>query len=124
MKRRSTKQRDIVYSALLELYHPTADEVFESLQHTHPTIGRATVFRNLTVLVEEGRVYRLNFPGDGARYDPFVDGHTHFSCRSCKKIIDLPPVDNLPYPKSDEYVIETHTVKYYGLCRDCYQTTK
>ena len=40
MKRRSTKQREIVYEALMRLYHPTAEEVYEYLQGEFPTIGR------------------------------------------------------------------------------------
>ena len=62
MKRRSTKQREIVYDALMQLYHPTAEEVYEYLRGAYPTIGRATVFRNLAVLAEEGRIVKLFFP--------------------------------------------------------------
>ena len=32
MKRRSTKQREIVYDALMRLYHPTAEEVYKKLR--------------------------------------------------------------------------------------------
>ena len=62
MKRRSTKQREIVYEALMRLYHPTAEEVYEYLRGEFPTIGRATVFRNLAVLAEEGRIVKLSSP--------------------------------------------------------------
>ena len=119
MQRRATKQRDVVYAALTELYHPTADELFEHLQKKHPGIGRATVFRNLTVLAEEGRVCRLSFVGDGIRYDPVMDGHAHFFCRKCGRIIDFPPIEGLPIPKSRECKIEGCSVKFFGLCTDC-----
>ncbi len=119
MQRRSTKQRDLVYETLLHLYHPTADEVYERILVDNPGLGRATVFRNLTVLAEEGRICRLAFPGDAARYDPVMDGHSHFSCRTCGKIVDLPPVKSLPLPHTDECTIESYAVKYYGVCRNC-----
>lgn len=119
MQRRSTKQRDIVYEALCSLYHPTAIEVYEALSKTHPSVGRATVFRNLTVLEEEGKIIRLIFPGEGARYDPVIDGHAHFSCKTCGKIIDLPPPTNVFPPASEEYVVESCSVKYYGVCKEC-----
>ena len=119
MERRSTKQRDLVYETLLQLYHPTAEEVFERIRVLHPSVGRATVFRNLTVLAQLGRVTRLSFPGDSVRYDPVVDGHTHFLCRCCGKIIDFPPISDLPIPKSDTCLIEGYSVKYYGVCRNC-----
>ncbi len=119
MLRRTTKQRDIVYEALCSLYHPTANEVYDALSRTHPSVGRATVFRNLAVLEEEGRIIRLIFPGEGARYDPVVDGHAHFSCKSCGKIIDLPPPKGFSPPASEEYLVETCSVKYNGVCREC-----
>ncbi|MBQ9773748.1 MAG: transcriptional repressor [Clostridia bacterium] len=119
MERRSTKQRDLVYETLLQLYHPTADEVFERIRVLHPGVGRATVFRNLTVLAQQGRIARLAFPGDGVRYDPIVDGHSHFACRRCGKIIDFPPVSALPLPQTDDCLIEDYSVKYYGVCREC-----
>ncbi len=119
MQRRSTKQRDIVAATLRELYHPTADEVYERIRLTHPTLGRATVFRNLTVLAEEGRVTRLELPGGATRYDPITDGHTHFVCKSCGRILDLPPMHDFPLPQGEHYVIEQCTVTYTGFCRVC-----
>lgn len=119
MQRRTTWQRDLVYETLRHLYHPTADEVYERLQSEHAGLGRATVFRNLTVLAEEGRICRIGFPGDAARYDPVTDGHSHFSCRTCGKIVDLPPVKDLPLPQTEECLIESYAVKYYGVCKGC-----
>ena len=82
MKRRSTKQREIVYDALMQLYHPTAEEVYEYLRGAFPSIGRATVFRNLAVLAEEGRIVKLFFPDEVAHYDANIDGHYHLDRKS------------------------------------------
>lgn len=119
MQRRTTKQRDTVYEVLCSLYHPTANEVYEALVKVCPSIGRATVFRNLTVLEEEGKIIRLIFPGEGARYDPIIDGHAHFSCKHCGKIIDLPTPKGLSLPVSEDFFAESCSVKYYGVCREC-----
>ena len=119
MKRRTTQQRELVFGALMRLYHPTAEEVYCLLQKEHPTVGRATVFRNLAVLTQEGRVTRLHLEEDVARYDANPNGHYHFLCRSCAKIIDLPQTQRLTLPKSDEFVIEAQSIHFYGLCRTC-----
>ena len=119
MKRRTTKQRELVIGALMRLYHPTAEELYCLLRQENPSLGRATVFRNLSVLTEEGRVTRLHLGDDVARYDANTNGHYHFLCRSCAKIIDLPQKEGLPLPKSEEYVIESQSVHFYGLCRAC-----
>ncbi len=119
MKRRTTKQREAVLAALYPLCHPTADEVYDTLRATCPTLGRATVFRNLSVLVEEGRVTRLDLPNGASRYDPVPDGHAHFICRTCSKIVDLPIPPIRPFPVDDAFVIEQAALTYSGLCRDC-----
>ncbi|MBE6590003.1 MAG: transcriptional repressor [Ruminococcaceae bacterium] len=119
MKRRSTKQRETVYKALMSLYHPSAEEVYEKLCVDAPGIGRATVFRNLAILSEEGRAVKLFFPDEVVRYDPNIDGHHHFMCRKCQRIIDLPSTERLPLPKSEEFTADAQTIHFYGLCRCC-----
>ncbi len=118
MQRRSTKQKELVSAALQQLYHPTAEEVYECLRVTHPTLGRATVFRNLSVLTEEGRLVRIDLPGEPSRYDCTVDGHAHFRCRSCKRILDL-PIPLVTLPAAVPCLIEQTQVTYTGLCREC-----
>jgi len=119
MQRRSTKQRETVYHALMHLYHPTAEEVYEYLRTETPSIGRATVFRNLAVLSEEGRIVKLFFPDEVAHYDANTDGHYHFICRHCEKIIDLPATQKLSFPKSDRFTVDEQSVNFYGVCREC-----
>ena len=121
MKRRSTKQREIVYDALMRLYHPTAEEVYEYLQSEQPGIGRATVFRNLTVLAEEGRIVKLFFPDEVAHYDANIDGHYHFVCKRCAKIIDLQTNKRPALPSGYDFEVETQEINFYGRCRECQQ---
>lgn len=120
MKRRSTKQRECVYEALTSLYHPTAEEVYEKLKIDSPGIGRATVFRNLAILAEEGRAVKLYFSDEVTRYDPTVNGHYHFMCRKCGRIIDLPMNDPIPLPESEQFTAEMQSVHFYGLCTPCH----
>ncbi len=121
MKRRSTKQREIVYDALMRLYHPTAEEVYEYLREEQPGIGRATVFRNLAVLAEEGRIVKLFFPDEVAHYDANIDGHYHFVCRRCSKIIDLQTNVRPALPPECDFAIESQEINFYGRCRECQQ---
>ena len=121
MKRRSTKQREIVYDALMQLYHPTAEEVYEYLRGAYPTIGRATVFRNLAVLAEEGRIVKLFFPDEVAHYDAKIDGHYHFVCKRCAKIIDLRTNARPALPPDHDFQVESQEINFYGRCRECQQ---
>ena len=53
MARRNTIQRSLVLEAVNRLHcHATADEVYEEIIKEHPTISKATVYRNLNLLSE------------------------------------------------------------------------
>ena len=61
---RNTIQRQLVLSAVRQLQnHPTADEVYQEVQKNCPTISRATVYRNLKLLAEEGEIRLRNISG-------------------------------------------------------------
>lgn len=83
-------------------------------------MGRATVFRNLKALVEEGKIVKLKFEDDSTRYDgnPFV--HDHFLCRKCGEIVDIVRTEqeNGVLPQG-QFKIEYKSVAYYGLCAKC-----
>ena len=59
MERRLTKQRQLIYDITMTMYHPNAEEVFKKVHEKYPEIGRATVYRNLTVLLEQGLLTKL-----------------------------------------------------------------
>lgn len=119
MNRRMTKQREQVYRVLLHLYHPTAEEVYTALHAESPSVGRATVFRNLSVLTEEGKIVKLLFADGIARYDATVDGHAHCVCLGCGSILDLPLMQPLPHPPREQFTAESCEINFYGLCRNC-----
>ena len=57
MARRNTIQRALVLEAVKTLHcHATADEVYEEIIKEHPTISKATVYRNLNLLSEMGEI--------------------------------------------------------------------
>ena len=54
--RRNTIQKDLVRNTVYEMRrHVTANEVYEFIKEAYPTIGKGTVYRNLDILVEEGK---------------------------------------------------------------------
>lgn len=117
MKRRETGQRNIVYEAAKSLYHPTAEEVCHKLREDGSTVGRATVFRNLSVLSEEGKFVRLFFADQPTRYDTNPAPHDHFVCLRCGKIIDIEATSQPRTPKG--LCVESATVTFYGTCEEC-----
>ena len=55
MQTRNTVQRQIVLQAVRSLHdHPTADSVYAVIAAEHPSISKATVYRNLNQLALQG----------------------------------------------------------------------
>ncbi len=117
MRRRETGQRNLIYNAAKALYHPTAEEVYAKVKEENRGVGRATVFRNLSVLSEEGKFVRLFFADQPTRYDTNPALHDHFVCKKCGKIIDIPSAGGLKFPENLN--VENASVTFYGLCDDC-----
>lgn len=121
--RRSTRQRRLVLEAVMETKsHPTAEWVYSAVRRALPRVSLGTVYRNLQVLVEEGKL--TSFVRDGLiRYDADVDPHDHFSCERCGLLLDIPrATESLPGErrlKSQGYLISGRTLEYHGLCRKC-----
>jgi len=91
---RSTPQREVIYSVLLEKRdHPTADEVYARVKTELPTISLATVYNCLETLVQCDLVRAVNFERGPTRYCPNLRPHAHFHDESTGRThdIDLPP---------------------------------
>ena len=71
MERRQTRQRQLVLNAVHTLKHPTADEVYAAVADAQPPVGRATVYRNLNLLAEQGEIRRIE-TGEADRFAPIV----------------------------------------------------
>ncbi len=82
-----------------------------------------TVYRNLNILVDQGKVKRITFGSTFDRFDANIRPHYHFICVSCGAIVDL----DIPVEKKVEEVVERmttfkvnyHTMEFYGLCDKC-----
>lgn len=122
--RRMTTQRMLVLDAVVRLHdHATADEVYSLIVAEHPTVGRGTVYRNLGVLADEGRIRRISVPGGPDRFDHTVVSHCHAVCTGCRRVFDI---DTAQVPDLTERItdsrgfeIDGFDVYFTGLCPDC-----
>lgn len=89
---RSTRQRRAIRRVLLETRRPLSPrEILELARKQVPSLGLATVYRNLRALVEEGAVVPVALPGEPLRYEAAGAGHHHhFLCRGCGRAFELP----------------------------------
>lgn len=122
MRRRQTQQRRAIRRVFQRAGRPlTPDEVLEMARDDVPTLGPATVYRNLARLVEEGRLAEVSLPGESTRYEAAeLPHHHHFLCRGCGRAFDVPAcpgdVEDLA-PRG--FVAEAHELVLYGRCPAC-----
>src|SRR5690606_36399649 len=88
---RRTDQREAILRTLAEAEGPlTAQEVHERARSLHPTIGLATVYRNLTSLESSGSIVAVHLPQDATRYETAGRGHHHhFRCVKCQSVFQI-----------------------------------
>lgn len=129
MERRNTIQKSLVLQAVFELKrHLTADEVYEFIKKSHPTIGKGTVYRNLAILSEERAIRRVEIPDGPDRFDFTLKRHYHMRCVRCGDVQD---VDLGEIPELEAKLRETQAVKlldydilFKGICAECAKKTE
>ena len=88
--RRVTPQRLVLLQALRRLgRHATAAEVMREAAPGLPGLSLPTVYATLDLFDELGVARRVESGVGPALYDPRTDGHGHFACRGCGRVVDL-----------------------------------
>lgn len=122
---RHSRQRDSILNELFSRKdHPTADELYASLREQIPNISLATVYRNLSLLYDDGIILRLKCGDTADRFDGNIAPHYHLYCNQCRRLydVDIPEIDLINNLAKLEYkgVIESHSITFYGICEKCY----
>ena len=103
--------------------HPSAHWLYDTLKRQGEAVSLGNVYRNIKVLMEEGRVVKREFNDGNEHYDAMVHPHYHFICDECKKISDfeLPMQKSLNQLANDsfEHFVDRHTIQFYGICNTC-----
>jgi Fur family ferric uptake transcriptional regulator len=118
-----TPQRRLIFEVLQHgAEHPTAEDIYHSVQEAMPDMSLATVYHTLNGLVTMGEVVELDLGEGKSRYDPSTDGHYHLVCSGCRQVVDIPrpanPPEMLPQ-ESSGYEIARCDVVFYGYCPGC-----
>lgn len=117
-------QRQIVLQAVLRMHdHPTADTVYAAVAADHPSISKATVYRNLNQLANQGEIRRVPVPNGADRYDFNLEEHYHVRCTRCGKVYDvhMPRIDNLIDRLEDASGVDVqrYDILFEGVCQGC-----
>lgn len=121
---RNTKQRDLILSVVENSSdHPTAETIYERARRVMPNLSLGTVYRNLSLLVEQGKIRHVVIPQGGDRYDKTVCTHAHLHCKICNGVIDVGEGINEEIARavesSSDCKIDTTDIIFVGICSEC-----
>ena len=123
---RLTQQRRLIADAFFRHGgHPSFEQVYARVRKRDPSIGQATVYRTLRLLVDSGLANSSRFGGAAARYEAAAqdDHHDHLICTDCGRIVEFcnDTIEALQEQVAERhgFVIRHHTMELYGLCADC-----
>ena len=123
MKRRMTNQRLKILEYLKSVKtHPTAEVVYEAVKKNLPLMTLATVYRNLNLLAEEGKITKLDINGE-FHFDADLSHHQHCVCKKCGKIDDHFQKEISQYAlkkiKASNFQLQGVNIFFHGTCKKC-----
>jgi Fur family peroxide stress response transcriptional regulator len=103
--------------------HPTAGWLYNKLIKEFPGLSMGTVYRNLTILLKQDLIKKIDFGSTFDRFDANNGPHYHFICEKCGSINDLVlPVDQSLNERVNQTTGHTaikHRIEFFGLCEKC-----
>jgi Fur family transcriptional regulator, ferric uptake regulator len=106
--------------------HVTSAELLLRVEERDSTIGRASVFRTLDLMIKLGIIWTSVQGGSTVHYMLMPGGHHHhIICTNCQKLIEFEDcrlgtlIDNLQ--KEYGVRVDGHLLELYGICQDCQQ---
>ena len=121
-----TPQRTAVLEEIIkDKGHRESEEIFLALKKSGQHVSRATIYRTMDILVNNGFARKMNL-GDGrARYESKINSphHDHLVCMDCGLIVEF--MDQNIEDLQDEIAIQyefqlkRHIHQLFGLCKKC-----
>lgn len=123
-KHKSSRQRSLILGILRSAKcHPTADSIYQEAREQMPNISLGTVYRNLNLLRDEGKIQELCFGRGVNRYDGDLRDHYHVRCVACGRVEDVPHISprasSAEIEKLTMYKIHSHRLEFSGICPEC-----
>ena len=120
-----TRQRKVILEEVRKDLdrHLTADEIYEEVRKHLPRISLGTVYRNLEILAELGKIQKLELSGSVKRFDGNPQRHYHIRCMRCGRVDNAPvaplrQIENRLYGAT-VYTIIGHRLEFEGFCPRC-----
>ncbi|MDA1093564.1 MAG: Fur family transcriptional regulator [Acidobacteria bacterium] len=106
--------------------HPSAEDIYQELAESHPSLSLSTVYGTLSAFVKAGLVRKLSEFDGRLRVDGTNPPHDHAICRLCGAIFDIEPnLTHAPAPPSElpgGLAVLEMRIEYDVVCARCRPT--
>ena len=105
--------------------HIDAEALLKSMKDQGLKISRATLYRNLDLLVEHGFVKKYRLGGRRNLYEHVHEGqrHDHLVCTECGRVVEFvsPAIEAMQREicRAHRFNPDDHTLQIHGRCLDC-----
>ncbi|MFQ5551070.1 MAG: Fur family transcriptional regulator [Gemmatimonadales bacterium] len=121
-----THQREAVAKTIFfSDEHLSVADLEKELKAIGVTVGKATVYRTLDLLLQAGVVQEHDFGEGFKRYEPQAaqSHHEHLICLDCGKVVEFSNerIERMKALIAEEYGFRHHhhRLEIYGICGDC-----
>ncbi len=123
---RVTRERLVLFDEIFSRHgHLDAEDLLAGLRGAGMKISRATVYRNLDLLVECGLVNKHRLGRNRFLYEHVHRGqrHDHLVCAECGRVVEFvsPGIEALQTEicRAHGFVTDVHTLQISSLCAAC-----
>ena len=115
---------------LLNDRHFSAEEIEAELAARDVSVGTATVYRTIEVLLRSGLVVERDFGEGFKRYEPArgIPQHEHLICTVCGKVVEFRDerLERMTTLVAEQhgFLRQRHRLVIYGLCEDHRRTAR
>ena len=119
------RKRDAILTCLRQTdTHPSAEWVYAQLKPEIPDLSLGTVYRNLNLFKEQGKIVSLGTVNGVERFDGNTAPHVHYICESCGCVLDL---EGIAVPQELQSAVADTTggqvnacqLSFTGICMAC-----
>ncbi|WP_089722383.1 Fur family transcriptional regulator [Candidatus Entotheonella palauensis] len=108
-------------------HHPSAEDIYQELVESHPSLSLSTVYGTLNAFARAGLVRKLSEVDGRLRVDGTKTPHDHAICRICGAIFDVEPDPSttpiLPSELPGGLAVLDVRIEYDVVCAQCKPTS-
>ena len=122
---RWTPQRKSILKVFLQLEgHVPIDDLHKKIRSEDPTIGIATLYRTMKLLIDAGLAEMHTF-NEKTTYERLyqVGHHDHLICKICGKTVEFehPLIEKYQQEVCERhgFALKSHRMELFGICNEC-----